>query len=201
MTKNNLPTNKKDALMAAAHSVFANKGYKKTNIADITVSANMAVGSFYNYFDSKEDIFLQVFIAENTHARQRVIEAVDWQAPTEQLIEQLFGMLLGTTRRNSILSEWTKPEIGPMLQQYYNSAAGRDNPFHQLILKVLRERLADVGHEMEEIERIIKTYELLYAIDCQATINTLPHYETTVQTLIRYFMKGVFIEKADGAEK
>ena len=41
---------KKAELLAEARQVFAEKGYKKTNISDITKRARMAVGSFYKYF-------------------------------------------------------------------------------------------------------------------------------------------------------
>lgn len=202
MTRTTINPNKQSALMTAAHDVFVANGYKKTNIADITTKAGMAVGSFYNYFESKEDIFLRVFVEENTRVRQRVVEVIDWQAPAEQLVNDLFSMMLGATRRNNILTEWTNPEIGLRLQQYYRSETGKtDNSFHQFILKVFRERLADMGYDVAEIVRIIKVYELLYAIDCQPAVNRLPDHEENMQTLLRYFLKGVAIEDTNDAEK
>ena len=50
---------KKAELLAEARQVFAEKGYKKTNISDITKRAGMAVGSFYKYYESKEAIFFR----------------------------------------------------------------------------------------------------------------------------------------------
>mgnify|MGYP001004568543 FL=1 len=48
---------KKERLTSAAHSLFLKNGYKNTNIAQIAKKAGVAVGSFYNYYASKEDIF------------------------------------------------------------------------------------------------------------------------------------------------
>jgi AcrR family transcriptional regulator len=45
-------------LVAAAREAFAQHGYAGVNVADICVSAGIAKGSFYRYFDSKEAIFL-----------------------------------------------------------------------------------------------------------------------------------------------
>jgi AcrR family transcriptional regulator len=45
-------------LVAAARTCFAERGYASVNVADICKAANIAKGSFYRYFDSKEAIFL-----------------------------------------------------------------------------------------------------------------------------------------------
>ncbi len=46
----------RDALVAAAQEVMAQKGYEAATIADITETADVALGSFYNHFESKEQI-------------------------------------------------------------------------------------------------------------------------------------------------
>ena len=193
---------KKDRLLAAAHTMFAKNGYKKTSISDITTEADVAVGSFYNYFDTKEDIFVAVYIKENQQARQSIIDAIDWNGEVDRLIEQLFACTMNIVRSNNILGEWTNPAIGPLLQHYYASNAGKnDYVFHRFIITTFRERLAAMGYSAAERAQIIRVYELLYAIDCQPAINARPDYETTMQSLIRYFLKGVSIDKTRGANK
>ncbi len=51
---------KKQSLKQAAYNVFSNKGYKATAISEVAKQAGMAVGSFYNYYASKEVIFLAI---------------------------------------------------------------------------------------------------------------------------------------------
>lgn len=46
------------ALAAAAVELFSNKGFKESTIEEITKKADLAVGTFYNYFDSKEAMML-----------------------------------------------------------------------------------------------------------------------------------------------
>lgn len=66
------------ALLRAARRVFEKRGYHETRIADITAAARMAVGSFYTYFDSKEEIFEALLIE---------MENLVYDAPARQLPE------------------------------------------------------------------------------------------------------------------
>ena len=54
------------ALLAAAREVFASQGADASTIQDITEAADVAKGSFYNHFDSKDSILRAV--AEETLA-------------------------------------------------------------------------------------------------------------------------------------
>lgn len=44
------------ALLDAARTLFARQGFEQTAIAEITDTADLGVGSFYNHFESKEDL-------------------------------------------------------------------------------------------------------------------------------------------------
>lgn len=47
-------------LLEAAKRVFERDGFLDARIVDITEGANLAPGGFYHYFDSKEELFLEV---------------------------------------------------------------------------------------------------------------------------------------------
>jgi len=47
-------------LLEAAKRVFERDGFLDARIVDITEVANLAPGGFYHYFDSKEELFLEV---------------------------------------------------------------------------------------------------------------------------------------------
>ncbi|GGN80824.1 hypothetical protein GCM10011610_30550 [Nocardia rhizosphaerihabitans] len=48
---------KRAALIAAAREVFERDGYLDAKIADISKAAGASSGSFYTYFDGKDDVF------------------------------------------------------------------------------------------------------------------------------------------------
>ena len=47
----------RQALVDGARKVFQEQGYLGARVTDIAEVANVAIGTFYNYFDSREDIF------------------------------------------------------------------------------------------------------------------------------------------------
>lgn len=51
---------KKNSLLAAAQSLFLEKGMSKTSISEITDRAKVAKGTFYLYFTDKEDLHRQL---------------------------------------------------------------------------------------------------------------------------------------------
>ncbi|MEL7129284.1 MAG: helix-turn-helix domain-containing protein [Pseudomonadota bacterium] len=47
----------RQCILEAARSVFARIGYEATTVRDIIRETNLAAGTFYNYFKSKEEVF------------------------------------------------------------------------------------------------------------------------------------------------
>ncbi len=62
--------------MAAAKKVFARNGFYVTTIADIAKEANLAYGSVYQYFDSKDDLFYALMSAEGYALRTHIAVAL-----------------------------------------------------------------------------------------------------------------------------
>ena len=46
------------AILDAAVREFSRKGFKETSVADIMNAADLGIGTFYNYFESKEEILM-----------------------------------------------------------------------------------------------------------------------------------------------
>ena len=53
----------REALVAAARRVFERDGFINSRLTDITAEAKCSIGSFYTYFDSKDEIFAAVMQA------------------------------------------------------------------------------------------------------------------------------------------
>ncbi len=53
----NLADEKKNKVIEISISLFAERGYTKTQITEIVKKADIAKGSFYQYFDDKNDLF------------------------------------------------------------------------------------------------------------------------------------------------
>ena len=51
---------KREKLLREAATLFAERGYNQTDVAELAGRAGVAKGSIYNYFESKEDLYLYV---------------------------------------------------------------------------------------------------------------------------------------------
>jgi TetR/AcrR family fatty acid metabolism transcriptional regulator len=70
-------TNKREAILRAATRVFARNGYFSSKVADIARAADVADGTVYLYFKSKEEILHSIFdqnMAEVIEAGRQLIE-------------------------------------------------------------------------------------------------------------------------------
>jgi len=79
-------------ILAAAARVFDAHGYAEATIDAVAAEANISKGSVYNYFQSKQDLFAQVFaqsFAEDEAAADRIVAE-----PRSALyrLERLFDM-------------------------------------------------------------------------------------------------------------
>ena len=133
---------------------FSKKGYKATAISEVAKQAGMAVGSFYNYYTSKEEIFLDVYIDENNRIRQVIMNDIDWEGDVVELIGQLFGQSRSLVSSNKILAEWYNPAISNELHSYYSSEEGKaSNPFHQFLIETFTNRMMKEGYSQEKNSR------------------------------------------------
>jgi AcrR family transcriptional regulator len=66
------------ALLTAAQTVFAAKGYRDANVDDIVAAAGRARGTFYLHFENKESIFAALL--EEVSAEMAVQARSIWQA-------------------------------------------------------------------------------------------------------------------------
>ncbi len=82
----------RETLLQSAKSMFAERGYHDTSIAEITTRADMGVGTFYLYFKDKEEIFETIIVEGIEHIKTLVQEEVA-SAP-EHKFETFFRSIL-----------------------------------------------------------------------------------------------------------
>jgi TetR/AcrR family transcriptional regulator len=68
---------KRDRIYDAAALEFAREGYEKANIKNIADRAQVSKGSLYDYFDSKEDLYLDVCTHGITMSRANIDSIID----------------------------------------------------------------------------------------------------------------------------
>ena len=65
---------KKIEIFNIGRELFCSKGFKDTNISDITKKAGIAVGTFYSYYPSKEKLFIEIYLKENEKLKNSIMK-------------------------------------------------------------------------------------------------------------------------------
>ena len=60
----NLPDEKRERIIQCAVAEFAQKGYRQASISQMVQEAGIAKGSFYQYFEDKDDLFLHIVVTQ-----------------------------------------------------------------------------------------------------------------------------------------
>ncbi|WP_412989421.1 TetR/AcrR family transcriptional regulator [Pediococcus siamensis] len=97
---------KQQRLYEAAKATFNELGFKKTNIAEITKRAGVAVGTFYRFYNSKEEIFVQLYREENERVKQTVFAANDLDEAPQTLLPRITQQLIMHAHSSLILQAW-----------------------------------------------------------------------------------------------
>ena len=73
-------------LLAAARQLFAGRGMERTTIAEIAEQADIAIGSFYNYFATKEEL-LEALLSEELSRQLALLQSRQAQVadPAEKI--------------------------------------------------------------------------------------------------------------------
>jgi AcrR family transcriptional regulator len=118
----------RDALFQAAAEVVGEHGYIEASISRITQRANLAQGTFYNYFASRQEIFdelLPVLGAKMmVHIRQQVHGATSFAEKEERSFRAFFGFVRRMPYFLRILNEAEIFAPKAHRQHFHNIATG-----------------------------------------------------------------------------
>ena len=99
----------RETLVETGRELFIRYGPEKTNVADITEPVGIAKSTFYRFFDSKADLYVEIFIEERDEFLQRVLEELEDEDDARVGIKRLFELYI------------TWIEESPLLRRYIDS--------------------------------------------------------------------------------
>lgn len=61
-------------LLETGYQLFTRQGLRKTSLEELVAPARIAKSSFYQFFDSKESLYLELMLRENGSVKRKVID-------------------------------------------------------------------------------------------------------------------------------
>ncbi|MDU7339076.1 MAG: TetR/AcrR family transcriptional regulator [Clostridium sp.] len=115
---------KKSEIYRCGKELFRSKGFKETNVAEIMKMAGMATGTFYNYYPSKEKLFIEIYNEENVKLKKSITESIDLQANPIVVIQEMMSRNLEGMNANPILREWYNREVFSKIENSFREEDG-----------------------------------------------------------------------------
>src|SRR5882672_10260277 len=94
---------KREAILQAARTLFAKKGYDETTIADIAKEAGIAVGTVYLYFRNKREVYTGVALDIDSMIADALYDPALLQLPFHQVPNAMVNALFDISRQHMTL--------------------------------------------------------------------------------------------------
>lgn len=180
---------KKKAIFDAARQLFLDHGFKAVNVSDITGKAQLSVGTFYNYYTSKQELFSEIYYQENQRSKKEILDCIDMKDDPNKVMIKFLNEI--KARSNLILDEWYKGEVVGDLEKNYLTKKETSNNYVESFLKELLENWRKDGKLTPEIDdaQIMKLYQMIIYLDThkeESNIDT-----ETLFLLSKFIIDGV----------
>lgn len=144
---------KKERLRICGKDLFSTQGFKKTNVAAITSCAGVAAGTFYLYYNSKEALFMEIYIEENRKLKEEIMAALDLNQEPAAVIHQLMTLNMEGMYANPILREWYNQEVFSKIEEKFREENGLESvDFHYDLFHDLVRRWQEEGKMRKDID-------------------------------------------------
>jgi len=183
----------KRQLLKMAIELFSKNGFEKTTIEDITKKAKVAKGTFYNFFEKKEDVLLCFLDSEIEKSRDEIQKKLYTE---NDFFDQL--ELISTTFSNHIYRN--KRFVRILIQERFMNMGTKNNPNESRLIHSLSQ-LIDLAKQRKEIKDQVETkrlVELIFAINTtyaiywlNGTIKSKKEFINTTRESLQLVFDGI----------
>jgi AcrR family transcriptional regulator len=166
----------RNALIHKGRELFSSYGLKKTSITELTNAAGIAQGTFYNFFDSKEELYFEILELEEANSEQ-FLEDITKSSPSAK-----------DAVRRIIKGTFELFETNPIIRRIYDS-----NDYELMVRKLPTEKLEN--HQRSDTLRVLNT--IMRIQQKNEMINTQPE---VIAGLLRGIVILYFHQKEIGRE-
>ncbi|GAB2561802.1 TetR/AcrR family transcriptional regulator [Gracilibacillus alcaliphilus] len=183
----------KAEILNCGKAIFQSKGYKDTNISDITKMAGTGVGTFYNYYSSKEQLFLEVYMSENKQIKNLIVESLDVNEDPITLVKEFVTQSLEVMHTNRILKEWYNRDVFRKLEKHFRENPSIDDDSIRNFFVGLLKKWKAEGKIRSDLDDglLAAIFDSLAYIDSHKEDIGIQHFPEIIQYLVEFIMKGL----------
>lgn len=113
----------REELVSTGRELFARYGLRKTTIGDLTDPVGIANGTFYQFFDSKVDLYLEILDREGEAIAPRVLAPLEEHDDPERAIAAFLTVLMDEIETNPLVRRLVvEPEELQALRDHHSEA-------------------------------------------------------------------------------
>lgn len=185
---------KKTEILRCGKELFSSRGFKDTNVADITKMAGMATGTFYNYYSSKDKLFMDIYLEENKKLKKGILESLDLDGDPMNVMQEMMFLNLQGIMSHPILKEWYNRDVFSKIEQNFREENGTGNldflyeSFTEVVKKWQRDgkMRSDIDAEM-----IMAIFGALINVETHKEEIGLQYFPKLIEYLAEFTMKGL----------
>lgn len=186
---------KKADIFNCGKELFSSKGFKDTNVSDITKMAGIAVGTFYNYYSSKEKLFMDIYMKENEKLKKSIMESVDVDDEPIKVLKEAMTLNLNGMNSNAILKEWYNRDLFSKLEKEFYEQGGIesiDEFMNSGTAELIKKWKADgkIRDDLDD-ELILALFNSVPYLDIHKEEIGIRHFPQILDYLAEFIMKGL----------
>jgi AcrR family transcriptional regulator len=189
---------KKERILKSGVKLFRSKGFKKTKVSEITEMAGIATGSFYNYYDSKVMLFMEIYLKENRNLKEEIMRNIDLNSEPKNLIKQLIYRNYEGMIKNPILREWYNKDVFNKIEQQFRKESGLDqmNYLYENFLKII-EKWQKTGKMRNDIdsETIMAIFTAIITMETHKEEIGIQYFPQLIDHMIDFVLEGLLLDK------
>lgn len=181
----------KNTIITSAIELFSKKGIKDTSIADIMKQSNLGIGTFYNYFPSKDDLLRSLLYDIAMDIRQYFLKTSEEIKSQAEVLEAVVLYSANVLERNRfILPLFMRAVDKSALSSTTNNVVKKPLPFKDLFNDIIQKG-QNCGEFRQDIPSELIT-EMFHSLFQTASFSTLPmRFQDNIRYKLALILYGI----------
>src|SRR5215216_6559599 len=145
-----------------AIKLFEKQGLKKTSVDELAQAAGISKGAFYLFYESKEELFMEILEGLETDFRTRIFDfSINSKSNARKLLAKLLKDVLLTWDQYPLLKNFSRTEYEYLVRklppQRIQAHVNRDNQFVEEFIKSIKREGIDIKASPQVISNLMKS--------------------------------------------